>query len=251
MNNLYVLLPSYNEEENIETLIESWLKEKDKLKDEGFQLNIVGIDDGSKDNTKAIIQKMDDAHEEVTLVAHEKNSGLGAGVNTGLRYFYENGKSGDIALIMDADNTHEPRYVHSMLKKMKDEGKDVVIASRYCEDSSIVGVPKHRNFLSSGAKGFYTLMMGVPNVKDYTCGYRTYAYDTVKKGVETYGADFIKENSFACMIEVLYKLHKTGAQFGEVPFELRYDQKLGESKMRILKTTRNSVVTTFKLRFTK
>ncbi|WP_425425450.1 glycosyltransferase [endosymbiont 'TC1' of Trimyema compressum] len=51
------------------------------------------------------------------LVAHEQNSGLGAGFNAGLRHFHKNGKPGDLGLIMDADNTHEPRYVHSMLKK--------------------------------------------------------------------------------------------------------------------------------------
>ncbi|AMP20002.1 hypothetical protein AZF37_01360 [endosymbiont 'TC1' of Trimyema compressum] len=94
-------------------------------------------------------------------------------------------------------------------------------------------------------------MMRAPNVKDYTCGYRCYTYDAVDKAIGIYGYDFIKENSFACMIEVLYKLHKTGARFDEAPFELRYDQKLGESKMRVFKTMRNSVFTTIKLRFTK
>ncbi|AMP20001.1 hypothetical protein AZF37_01355 [endosymbiont 'TC1' of Trimyema compressum] len=57
MNNLFVLLPSYNEDENIETLINSWLAEENKINEEGYNLNTIGIDDGSKDNTKAIIQK--------------------------------------------------------------------------------------------------------------------------------------------------------------------------------------------------
>ncbi|MBQ7595778.1 MAG: glycosyltransferase family 2 protein, partial [Clostridia bacterium] len=88
----------------------------------------------------------------------------------------------------------------------------------------------------------------VKNVKDYTCGYRAYTYDIIKKAKEKYGDKFVERRTFACMMEVLYKINLLGADFAEVPFELRYDHKEGESKMHIVKTVKDSLITAANLR---
>ena len=85
-------------------------------------------------------------------------------------------------------------------------------------------------------------------MKDYTCGYRIYTYNIIQKLLNKFGENPIKEKSFACMMELLYKVYLVGAKFGEVGFELRYDKKCGNSKMKVLKTAERSLVTALKLK---
>ncbi|MCI8621001.1 MAG: hypothetical protein HFJ50_04450 [Clostridia bacterium] len=102
--------------------------------------------------------------------------------------------------------------------------------------------------MSKFARIYYSIVLNIPNVKDYTCGYRVYTYDIIKKMLEKFGENPIKEKSFACMMELLYKVHKVGAKFAEVGFELKYGNKCGESKMNVSKTAERSLITAVKLK---
>lgn len=248
MKKIFAILPCYNEELNIGDLIDEWNQQKDGLFEKGYDLKVVGIDDCSRDHTKDVISEKSHQYENVTLLAHETNKGLCGGLNSAVFYFVENGENGDLMVLMDGDNTHNPIYVHDMLSKLTVDSKDCVIASRYCSASSIVGVAAHREFMSNMAKHYYSLVLKVPNVKDYTCGYRMYTYDIIERLVNEFGKDPVVEKSFACMMELLYKLYIVGAQFGETSFELRYDNKKGESKMHVFTTMKNSLTTALKLR---
>ena len=248
MNKIFAILPCYNEELNIGELIDKWYAQKDGLAENGYELIIVGIDDCSTDNTKKIIEDKSRQYSNTFLFAHPVNKGLVGGLNSAIEYFLNNGSEGDLMTLMDGDNTHDPKYVHAMLKKLKDDKKDCVIASRYCKDSAVVGVANHREFMSDMAKLYYSFVLRVPDVKDYTCGYRLYTYPIIEKLVAQYGTDPIVEKSFACMMELLYKLYTVGATFGETGFELRYDKKQGQSKMNVMKTMKKSLSTAIKLR---
>lgn len=248
MKKIFALLPCYNEELNIGALIDEWNRQRDGLYEKGYELKVVGIDDCSRDNTKAVISEKSNQYDNVTLLPHETNKGLCGGLNSAVSYFLENGEKGDLMVLMDGDNTHNPIYVHDMLSKLLTDSKDCVIASRYCSASSVVGVAAHREFMSDMAKHYYSMVLRVPNVKDYTCGYRMYTYDIIEKLVGEFGKDPIVEKSFACMMELLYKLYIVGAQFGETGFELRYDNKKGESKMHVFTTMKKSLTTALKLR---
>lgn len=247
MNKIFAILPCYNEELNIGLLIDEWNQQKEKLFQGGYALTVVGIDDCSKDHTKEVILDKQIQNDNVVLEAHEVNKGLCGGLNTAICYFLTHGQAGDLMVLMDGDNTHSPVYIHEMIKKLKN-GMDCVIASRYQTGSEVVGVAKHREFMSDMAKCYYSMMLRVPNVKDYTCGYRVYTYEIIEKLVEKFGQDPIVEKSFACMMELLYRLYMVGAQFDEVGFELRYDNKLGESKMHVVKTMCKSLTTAVKLK---
>lgn len=253
MNDIYVMLPCYNESQDITDLLLEWKKMEERLaKEYDYNLKVYGIDDGSKDDTREIITNLSNKYDNIHLIAHEVNKGLGGVLDTAFRFFNDNKKSDkDLCLLMDGDNSHRPEYVFSMIEKIQQDDLGCVIASRYCSVSNVVGLSKVRHFLSDGAKIFYTMFLNVPNVKDYTCGYRLYTSDALGKLYEVYGDKTIENSSFACMMEALYKLHKVGVKFGEVPFELRYDMKLGDSKMNVLRTTKNSILTTIKLRFGK
>lgn len=248
MKTIFAILPCYNEELNIGALIDEWNQQRAGLAEKGYDLQVVGIDDCSRDNTKGVILAKTLQYPNVTLLPHETNRGLCGGLNSAIAYFLANGGEGDLMVLMDGDNTHSPRYVHAMLQKLLAESKDCVIASRYCADSSVVGVAAHREFMSDMAKYYYSLVLRVPNVKDYTCGYRIYTYDIIQRLVQAFGKDPIKETSFACMMELLYKLRIVGAEFGETGFELRYDNKKGESKMHVFTTMKHSLITALKLR---
>ncbi|MBQ7934773.1 MAG: glycosyltransferase family 2 protein [Clostridia bacterium] len=250
MKKLFAFLPCYNEEQNIGPLIEEWMKQKETLTNAGFQLKIIAIDDCSTDHTKEQILQKAKLYPEVLLVAHPINKGLCGGLNTALSYFSVHGKQGDLMALMDGDNTHDPIYIHPMIARIQ-EGNDCVIASRYREDSAVVGVARHRELMSDMAKIYYTLMLRVPGVRDYTCGYRVYTLRLINRLLERFGNDPIQEKSFACMMELLYRCHLVGADFGEVGFRLRYDFKQGESKMNVFKTMRKSLTTAIKLRFLK
>ncbi len=247
MSILYSYIPCYNEEGNIASLLEAWVAEKEKLAQSGYELRVIPIDDKSRDNTLEIMREIEKKYDCIHVIAHEVNKNLSGGLNTAINHFHEHGREGDLMSFMDGDYTHRPEFIHSMIEKLN-TGLDCVIASRYQEGSTISGVPKNREFLSDAAKVYYSVMLNVPNVRDYTCGYRVYTYNAIKNVKQAFGDEVVTMKSFACMMEILYKVHKSGARFGEVPFNLYYESKLGNSNMRVFKTMLTSLVGALSLR---
>ncbi|MCL1851856.1 MAG: glycosyltransferase [Peptococcaceae bacterium] len=242
-----VYLPCYNEELNITSLIESWRSHSEALAAFGYGLKVFAVDDSSIDATKQRIEAMVDLYDDISLIAHEKNKGLHGVLNTAIAHFFDLGCRENCMVLMDGDNTHDPRFVFDMISRLE-QGYDCVIASRYCEGSDVVGLAYHRRFLSEMARHYCRFMLRVPNVQDYTCGYRIYTFDIIERLVGRFGREPIKEKSFACMMEFLYYLHLVGARFGEVSFELRYDYKKGASKMRVFNTMGKSIVVAYLLK---
>ena len=114
------------------------------------------------------------------------------------------------------------------------EGADLVIASRYQPGSIQKGVPPFRLLLSVGARVLFWWYLRMPGVRDYTCGFRGFRGDLIARGLDRFGAEgLITRSGFACTDELLVHLAMTGPVIREVPFELRYDRKIGESKMDI------------------
>lgn len=243
MSKLYVSLPCYNEEQNIGILIDQWIGQKDELASKGVDLIVCPIDDCSTDNTKAVMLSKQEQYTGslVSPVFHEVNKNLRGGLNTSIEQFLKIGKDGDLMCLMDGDATHDPKYIQSMYDLLQEKNLDCVIASRYQPGANVVGLKFHRKMMSDFAKIYYSMVLKVPGVKDYTCGYRIYRLSAIEKLVEKFGHEPIKEQSFACMMEFLYKLHLCGISFGEVGFELRYDKKQGASKMNVFKTMKNSL----------
>ncbi len=250
MNKLFVFLPCYNEELNIGALIDEWMNESEKLEEEGYYLIVCPIDDKSTDNTQAKMREKATLYgeERINIIVHEQNKNLRGGLNTSVENFLKLGGDDDLMCLMDGDDTHSPVYIHPMLAKMKASSVDCVIASRYREGAEVIGLKGYRKFLSDMAKHYYSIVLRVPGVKDYTCGYRLYDKKIIKSLVERFGDEPIQERSFACMMELLYKLHLCGATFDEVGFKLRYDKKQGDSKMRVSSTMKNSLGAAIRLR---
>ncbi len=228
---IFMALPAFNEEEALPELLE---RIGEAFADSGLPYEVIIVDDGSKDDTASIASQMS-FQMPVHVVQHEVNQGLGITLRDGLREAVDRAGERDIIITMDADNTHPPGLIEHMVR-MIHEGCDVVIASRFQPGARVIGVPIERHFLSIGARGLFTLLFPTRGVRDYTSGYRAYKAGVIRTAFGTYGDDFVGETGFSCMADVLLKLRKQGCLFGEAPLRLRYDQKGGDSKMRVFHT---------------
>ncbi len=244
-----VVLPAYNEADNIPRLTQRWQKQAEGLALRGVDLVILIVDDGSGDATRIVGAAQAQTYPNVRLLEHSVNRGLGEALKTGLSFALDSMDDCLWVVVMDCDNTHDPAYILPMIDAMAgSEDTDVVIASRYRKGSEVHGVPFYRFFVSYGARFVYTLFLRIRNVRDYTCGYRLYRTASLHAVRERFGEEWIRESGFACMVELLYKLYLTGARMKEVPFSLRYDEKLGDSKMQVARTTGRSLALIRKLR---
>lgn len=255
-NEIIILLPAYNEELNIEKMVRSWESLRKPLQDKyGLALKIIAINDGSKDKTEEICKNLSIQFKNFIFISHSHNKGLGEALKTGMLYIVKQCPDCRFACVMDCDNTQDPNDIIRMLDKIgfgkKKLDYDVVIASRYQKGSNVQGVAKYRLLASEGAKYVYGAILNVRNVRDYTCGYRLYSAEIIRKCKQRFGDDLIEESGFTCMAELLFKMHLIGARFSEVPFELRYDNKKGKSKMNVMKTAIRSIKLAFHLRSLK
>ncbi len=226
-----VVLPAFNEAEALTPLLE---RMRNDMREAGLQYEVVVVDDGSSDET-ALVASHASFDMPVTCVCHEKNQGLAAAIRTGFRSALAITSPGDVIVTLDADNTHPPATIARLVQMIR-EGHDVAIASRYQAGSRVLGVPMHRNLLSLGARGLFKVFFPIRGVRDYTCGFRAYRQELMQAASDYYGDQFVSEQGFSCMVDVLLKLRRFRPLMGEAPFILRYDQKGGVSKMRITKT---------------
>lgn len=223
-----VVLPAYNEQENLGTLLQ---RIDGVMWEEGTDYEVVLVDDGSRDATVAVAREHAD-HIPIRIEQHAVNQGLGATIRDGLHVAAERCADEDIVVAMDADNTHTPGLIRSMVRLVI-EGNDVVIASRYREGAYVRGVPLYRRLLSYWASLLFRVVFPIHGVRDYTCGYRAYRGSVLKAAFGRYGDQFVSEGGFQCMVDILLKLRQMDVIFREVPLILRYDLKGGASKMQV------------------
>lgn len=242
---IYVALPAYNEEGNIGALLrEIRATFAETLPNRPF--TVLVVDDGSSDGTADAVRRFQQeaadlgVPSDIELIQHEVNQGLAEAIRTGLTACADRAEDRDIILTMDADNSHLPGLIPSMVRKVH-EGYDVVIASRYQPGARVVGVAPHRRVLSLGAGLMFRVLFPIPDVRDYTCGFRAYRAVMLKKAIDG-NPEFFTEQGFTCMVDILLKLRleEPPVMMTEVPLLLRYDQKQGASKMDVGRTVRDT-----------
>lgn len=225
---VYILLPAFNEEASLEALLEKLFA----ISSESFtELIVLACDDGSSDSTGEILKKYQQSRN-AHVITHRINRGLGETIRDLFEYATFEAAEEDIIIRMDADDTHDPKYVPSMVDAISG-GADIVVASRFAPGGGQQGLSGYRKLISYCANGFMRLFFPIAGLKEYSCGYRAYRASLLKKAISIYGNDFIqlKGFGFACTLEKLVKLKLLNAKFSEVPFQLRYDMKESSSKM--------------------
>ena len=238
---IIVLLPAYNEEISFPPLMEK-LKHALEETNEGYRLLV--CNDGSTDNTSKILEEYSEKFP-LEVIDHPINRGLGESSRDLFERAVKLGKRGDIIIRMDCDDTHEPKYIPNIIKKLN-QGYDVVVASRFEKGGGQMGVNGYRAVISRCANMFMKIFFPIQGLREYSCGYRGYRYSKIKEAVDFYGNNFIqlKGLGFTCTLEKLVKLKLIGARFAEIPFLHRYDQKQSESKMVSSVTTLGYLVMT-------
>lgn len=224
-----VVLPAYNEAVELPRLINRVNAAASSI----GRCSILVVDDGSSDETASIARSF--ASHGVSLVQHKRNQGLGAAINTGLCAALEMHDCTHI-VTMDADNTHDPLLIATLLRESNEKDLDIVIASRYADGGREVGLTFKRKLFSRAASTFLRVRFRVNGARDLTCGYRLYRASFLRAAVQRYGGSIVRETGFTCMVELLVKLCALGARVGEAPLVLRYDLKAGPSKMRVRRT---------------
>ena len=225
---IFILLPAYNEENSIKALLPKLINELKTL-DEEWQ--IVLCDDGSSDRTKEEFLHFSN-EASLKLLSHQINRGLGETVRDLFEYAANTGKTGDIAIRLDCDDTHDPTTIKKMIRKIK-EGYQVVIASRFQKGGGQKGIPPYRALVSYAANAFMKIVFPMNGVRDYSSGFRAYDVGLLKQAIQLYGNQFIqlKGLGFTCTLEKIVKLKILKPKMAEVANTLKYDQKKSDSKM--------------------
>jgi dolichol-phosphate mannosyltransferase len=223
---IWLFLPAYNEEDSLPALLPKIAQTLT-----GHEYRMVVVDDGSCDRTAEILAEFS-SKLPLDVVTHPINRGLGETERDGFEFITMRCAPGDVVVRVEADDTHEPRYIFSLLEKLE-SGYDVVNTSRFQPGGGQVGVDGYRAIISRLANLFMQFMFGIPGTRDYSCGFRAYRAQILKDAVAVFGNHFIQLRGlgFTSTLEMIVKLHLLGARFAEVPFVLRYDQKQSGSKM--------------------
>lgn len=234
MMDTLVILPTYNEAENIDKLIPQLLKQ---------EVDILFIDDASKDNTAQLIKQWMNKSNRINLIERPTKLGLGTAYITGFKWALN--RDYQYIFEMDADLSHDPKDIPKFIKKLE-EGYDLVIGSRYTRGTiSVVGWDFKRLLLSKFANYYAKTILGLRFLTDLTSGYRCY----LRGVLESIELDSIKSNGYAFQIEMVYRAYKKGFKITEIPI-IFYERNSGSSKMD-KKIVKEAALIVWKLRFGK
>ncbi|MBZ0255096.1 glycosyltransferase family 2 protein [bacterium] len=238
---IYILLPAYNEALNILPLLNSidWEYNEWRKKtgiDDAPEVFPIVVDDGSQDDTTAQAQFYQ-GEIAVTVITHEKNQGLAAALQTGILHILSRCQDDDVIITLDADGTH-PAYTIFALADCIQNGAEITVASRYAKGGVERGVSLIRKILSRGARLTYHFFRPDIPLKDFSCGFRGFKAEIIRKTVAKWGDKLFESPGFTCTGELMLKAipHAEKKNITEIPFELQYDKKEGESKMPAFKT---------------
>lgn len=220
VSKLMVVMPTYNEAENLPTMIGELLA----LDVPGLEVLIV--DDNSPDGTGTLADDLADRYTEQVHVMHRAGKlGLGTAYVAGFRYALEHGA--DLIVQMDADFSHSPRYILQFRELI--EGYDVVVGSRYVAGGQLdERWGWWRYFLSWWANSVYTRLILGLRIKDATAGFKCWRRETL----EGIGLERIRSNGYVFQVEMAYLTEKLGYRFFEVPIYFE-DRRIGRSKMTV------------------
>ena len=219
MNNSIVIIPTYNEKENIEAIIRAVTG----LTEHAF--NVLVIDDGSPDGTADIVKRLmaDEFKERLFLVERSGKLGLGTAYIAGFKWALEHGY--EYIFEMDADFSHAPSDLPRLLSACKDEGYDMSIGSRYVTGVNVVNWPMGRVLMSYVASKYVRFITGL-DIHDTTAGFVCYH----RKVLETINLDAIRFKGYAFQIEMKFTAQRLGFKIKEVPV-IFVNRELGTSKM--------------------
>ncbi|XP_015258940.1 PREDICTED: dolichol-phosphate mannosyltransferase subunit 1 [Cyprinodon variegatus] len=213
-----VLLPTYNERENLPLIV--WLLVK-YFGESGFNYEIIVIDDGSPDGTLEVAEQLQNIYgkDKILLRPRAKKLGLGTAYIHGMGH-----ASGNFIIIMDADLSHHPKFIPQFIRKQKEGDYDLVSGTRYQGDGGVYGWDLRRKLISRGAN-FLTQVLLRPGASDLTGSFRLYK----KKVLESLMERCVSKG-YVFQMEMIVRARQLNYTIGEVPISF-VDRVYGESKL--------------------
>jgi dolichol-phosphate mannosyltransferase len=211
-----VIIPTYNERDNIESIVA-------RVHQSNPQVHVLVADDNSPDGTGEIAEKLAAEDPRVKVMHRAGKQGLGAAYIAGFQWGMANGYQ--ILIEMDADGSHRPEDLPSLLGALERHNADLVIGSRYVKGGEIKNWPKSRQILSKGGNTYIHLVMGL-KVRDVTAGYRVFRRATL----EQIGLDSVRSAGYCFQTDLTRRVNNSGLKIVEVPITF-IERERGQSKM--------------------
>jgi len=230
-NKSLVIIPTYNELENIKKLVPDLLSRYENI-------DVLIVDDNSPDGTGEYIEDLSVSNNRIKYLGRERKLGLGTAYIAGFKYALQNNY--DYIFEMDADYSHDPAEIKNFLIAI--ENSDLVLGSRYLTGVNVINWPMQRLLLSYFANFYTRFVTGLP-VHDATGGFKCFR----KKVLQAINLDKIRSNGYAFQIEMTFKAWKKGFSIKEISIVF-VDRVKGTSKMS-KKIVREAIFMVWKLRF--
>lgn len=227
---ILIIIPTYNELENLPTLLPEVLSKNDGI-------NVLIVDDNSPDGTTAFVENEIKNNNRIHLIKRPSKLGLGTAYIAGFKFAIQNGY--DFVFEMDADFSHDPKEIPKFLDEIKNS--DVVLGSRYISGVNVINWPMSRLLLSWFANWYTRVITGL-HIKDATGGFKCFKREVL----EAINLETVTSNGYAFQIEMTYKAWKKGFRVKEIPI-IFVDRVKGKSKMS-KKIVREAVTMVWKLR---
>jgi dolichol-phosphate mannosyltransferase len=216
---VWVVIPTYNEAANIEGIVRAAVAELDRVAPDAYRILIV--DDNSPDGSGQIADRLSSAQPQVEVMHRAAKTGLGHAYLAGFARALSGGA--ELVIEMDADFSHDPRYLGPMLDAAKEA--DLVLGSRYVEGGGVEDWGLLRRLISRGG-GFYARKILGVQIHDLTGGFKCIH----RRVLETIQLETIRAEGYVFQIEVTYRALRAGFRVKEIPIVFR-DRSVGSSKM--------------------
>ena len=217
-----IILPTYCEAENIADIIHA-------IKKLELDSTLLVIDDSSPDETETIVRNLQETNKNVLLLKRHRKMGLGTAITDGFRFLLALPKPPHYIITMDADYSHNPQDIPRILKTAED-GCDLVIGSRYCNEGKVKGWSITRILISKVANKLTGLLIKLP-LNDFTSGFRCYSRAYILKALPK-----LHSETYEIQIETLRQAKLQASKIGEIPIIFE-NRKRGKSKLTITEIT--------------
>ncbi|RLI96168.1 MAG: polyprenol monophosphomannose synthase [Candidatus Altiarchaeales archaeon] len=217
-----IIIPTYNESENIGDLLNLIEGTTENIKD--YDISILIVDDNSPDGTSAIVKNLN--KNNIFLLKRNSKRGLGSAYIDGFEYAINN-LNAEIIFEMDGDFSHNPEDIEKFLREIEN-GYDLVIGSRYIEGGSIAGLELHRRIISILGNLIARIVLKL-NVRDCSSGYRAIKTSILRR----IDLDKINVKGYAFQVFLLYLIMKMNVNIKEIPIVF-YKRRAGKSKFRFM-----------------
>jgi dolichol-phosphate mannosyltransferase len=217
---VWLVLPTYNEAENIGPLVRAALPQ---LAESGLPHRILIVDDNSPDGTGRLADELAAEFDLVEVLHRPGKQGLGRAYLAGFDVALKAGA--DLVMEMDADFSHDPKDLPRLIAAAEGDAADLVLGSRYVPGGGVTQWGRLRRFVSRGGSAYARWLLGVP-VRDLTGGFKCFH----RRVLETIDLEEVHADGYGFQIELTYKAIKAGFTVAEVPILFR-EREVGSSKM--------------------